>query len=130
VSLTGPAQPLVRADQRWESRTVEGPAMVREGGAYYLLYSGSSWNSDDYGIGFARCASPLGPCAKPIDGPVITSHGTAAGPGGQEVVRDQAGGLWLTFHAWTEPNVGYPNRRTLRVERLSFPYGTPVLAPA
>jgi Glycosyl hydrolases family 43 len=128
LALRGPAQPLVRADQGWESRTIEGPALVGENGAYYLLYSGNSWNSDAYGIGYARCSSPLGPCVKPRVGPVITSHGTAVGPGGQEVVRDGAGRLWLTFHAWTEPNVGYPNRRTLRVERLNFANGTPALA--
>ncbi len=128
LSLTGRPSPLLGPDQAWERRTVEGPSMVQDGDDHYLLYSANSWNTRDYAVGFARCATPTGPCRKPTDGPILRAHGSIAGPGGQEVLRDRHGQLWLTFHAWTEPYIGYPNRRTLRFLRLGFGFGRPVVS--
>ena len=126
--LAGPARALLAADRGWEHRTVEGPAMVRTGGTYHLLYSGSSWAGPDYGVGHARCAGPQGPCLRTADGPFLRSFGDAVGAGGAEVLRDAGGRTWLVFHAWTAPHVGFPNRRTLRLAALDFPGGVPRLS--
>ena len=38
-----------------------------------------------------------------------------AGPGGVELFRSHDGALWAAFHAFSEPNVGYPSSRYLHV---------------
>ena len=50
-----------------------------------------------------------------------------AGPGGAEVFRDAGGGLWLVFHAFSEPDVGYPSSRYLHIARLRIVDGRIVL---
>lgn len=125
----GAPVPLITADQSWEARVIEGPALTRIDGSYILFYSGNSWNSEDYGIGYASCDGPLGPCEKPRNGPVIAAYGTARGPGGPELVEDGAGRLLLSFHAWSAPDIGYPNRRILFLAPVVLDGGTPVLLP-
>jgi hypothetical protein len=101
--------------------------MVRVGSGYSLFYSGSSWNSGGYGIGHATCSSPLGPCLRTSDDPVVTSLGRATGTGGPEALWVD-GRLHLAFHAWTAPDVGYPNRRKLHVRPVDFDAaGRPVI---
>jgi len=128
LSLAGRPSALLRAEQAWEHGTVEGPAMVRAGGAVHLLYSGSSWNRADYGVAHARCDGPLGPCRRSAGGPFLRTLGDAVGAGGAEVLRARGGRSWLVFHAWTAPHVGFPNRRTLRMAALSFPGSVPSLS--
>jgi len=62
---------------------------------------------------------------------VLGASGTIAGPGGQEFFADPAGRLWMAYHAYTEPDVGYPNSRRLHVLRVALdPNGVPVLNPS
>lgn len=129
-ALAGDPVPLLRADQRWEAGVVEAPSMVAlPGGGYGLFYSGNDWNSRRYGVGFARCASPVGPCTKPVRAPVLASHDAVAGPGGAEIFTDASGATWMAYHAFSEPNVGYPSSRLLRLARVTFAGGLPVFAP-
>ncbi len=126
--LVGEPSRLLHADQRWERRTIEGPSMVAGPGGYHLFYSAGGWSSAGYAVGHARCASPAGPCTKSGDGPLLSSSGAIAGPGGQEVLRDGAGRLHLVFHAWTASDVGYPNKRSLHVADLAFLGDVPVIS--
>lgn len=131
LSLEGDEHKLVGADQAWEGKVVEGPAMVRVGGRYYLFYSGNNWSSRDYAVGYAVCAGPTGPCTKPSPSTVLGTTGTIAGPGGQEFFTDATGQLWMAYHAYTEPAVGYPNSRRLHLLRVALdPNGAPVLNPS
>jgi hypothetical protein len=129
LALAGAPHALLSAQRPWEHGTIEGPAMVADGGGWSLLYSGSSWSGPDYGVGHARCDGPLGPCRRSADGPFLRSFGDAVGAGGAEVLRDGTGRLWLVFHAWTAPHVGFPNRRTLRMAVLDLSGGVPRLSP-
>lgn len=106
--LSGSASILLQPTQAWEDSVVEAPYLFRQGPTYYLLYSGNDWDSAGYGIGYAVCATAAGPCSKPRDGPVLASHGGEAGPGSPAVFTDPLGRLRVAFHAWTEPDVGYP----------------------
>src|SRR5690606_30142216 len=46
----------------WDAwHTVEGPFVLHHEGRYYCLYSGGSWRSKDYGVGFGVADHPLGP---------------------------------------------------------------------
>lgn len=112
LALEGEAKPLIRNDQHWEWRVVESPTMVRnDEGKYTLLFSANhfGWENDqrlsNYAMGYARCASAIGPCAKAPENPVLHSYSTRregclSGPGHQTVF--EAGGKrFLVFHAWS-----------------------------
>jgi hypothetical protein len=118
---------ILRPDQAWESGVVEGPAVLTTAVGYYLFYSANDWDSSRYAIGVAACRSPTGPCSKPEDQPLLASQGPMAGPGGPSVLVDGQGGLWLAFHAWLPPDVGYPHNRYLYLRRLGFRAGLPVV---
>ena len=83
-----------------------------------------------YAIGYATCAGPQGPCAKPQNTPLLASSGTLAGPGGPEFVVDERGQRWMSFHGWGGVDVGYPRgRRMLFVLPVHFDAGRPVVGP-
>lgn len=131
LRLEGDEHKLVDVDQPWEGKVVEGPSMVHVRGRYFLFYSGNDWSSRNYAVGYAVCAGPTGPCTKPSRSPVLGTTGTIAGPGGQEFFTDTGGQLWMAYHAYTEPNVGYPNSRRLHLLRVALdPIGAPVLNPS
>ena len=118
LALTDSAHALLVADRTFEAGVIEAPTLVHEAGGYYLLYAAADWNSRGYAVAYAACAGPAGPCLKPADGRVLTSGSRLAGPGGAEVFRDGGGSPWVAFHAFSEPDVGYPSSRYLHVGRL------------
>ena len=128
-SLVGSPALLLSQDRPWQSPVIEGPSMVADGGVYYLFYGAGDWSSAAAAIGYARCASPLGPCTNAsTSGPWLGSRPHAAGPSGPAVFVDAAGATRLAYHAWTGA-VGYQNGgvRSLWVDRLRFRLGRPVL---
>jgi Glycosyl hydrolases family 43 len=127
LGLTGPARLLVAADRAFERGVVEAPALLREGGSYYLLYSAAKWDSTSYSIAFATCAGPAGPCAKPAGNQILVSGARLAGPGGAEAFRDGGDGIHVTFHAYAQPNVGYPSSRYFHVAPLRIVGNRPVI---
>ncbi len=118
LALTDSAHALLVADRTFEAGVIEAPTLVHEAGGYYLLYAAADWNSRGYAVAYAACAGPAGPCLKPADGRVLTSGSRLAGPGGAEVFRDGGGTPWVAFHAFSEPDVGYPSSRYLHVGRV------------
>jgi beta-xylosidase len=120
-ALLGPTRQLITTDQAWEGPIVEGPDLIQAGGRYYLLYSANRWETASYAIGYAVCSSPLGPCTKPMAGPLWSSQGSEIGPGGPSAVSDAFGGWHVAYHAWTAPDVGYGSggRRSLHVASLT-----------
>ena len=113
----------------WEGRVVENPSMVRFRGRLYLFYSGNAYATKRYATGYAICRTPLGPCRRPVRGPVLASGGRIAGPGGADAFVDRAGRLRLVYASWDAGRVrrGDGTRRlhvaTLRARR----HGTLVL---
>ena len=114
---------LIASDQSWES-TVENPDLVLADGTYDLFYSGGNWMDATYGVGYAVCEGPSGPCAKPADRPLLTSAGPVVGPGGEWAFEDATGQWWMAYAAWTAGAVGYPlGARSLRMDPLCFANG-------
>jgi beta-xylosidase len=108
LGLIGKPSALLTSGAAWEQPLIENPAMVASGRSYLLLYSGGWWESAGYAIGYATCATPLGPCTKvTVDRPLLASDGDQAGPGGATVVTGPAGDHWLAYHAWTTGATGY-----------------------
>lgn len=121
-SVLGAPTPLLHRDRDWEGALIEAPTMWRDEDGWRLLYSANMWNTDRYAIGYARCDSPLGPCRKIGEGPVMVSDATTAGPGGAEVFRDRQGRRWIAYHGWSPGAVGYAHggARSLRLDRVEL----------
>jgi hypothetical protein len=79
--------------------TVENPQMVNVGGVYVLLFSRGVWNSSGYRLGYASCASPIGPCTEQSDA-LLTSYGNVLGPGGGTIVSTPSGQRVLAYAGW------------------------------
>lgn len=128
LEFDGPQFELLRTDQAWEGPIIENPSMVRAGGKLLLFYSGGRWQDSSYGINWAHCHGPGGPCTKAL-GPWVRSNAAVAGPGGQDFFRDEAGKLWMSYHGWDPRRIGYENQgvRTLRIDRVAMKDGAPVL---
>jgi hypothetical protein len=125
--VTGTPHRLLGADRSFERRVVEGPSLVLAGGIYVLLYSAADWQSRAYTTAYAICAGPAGPCTKPAENRLLSSGSMLAGPGGAEVFRDAGGQLQVAFHAYSEPNVGYPSSRYLHIAPMRVVDGRPVI---
>lgn len=103
LRLIGAPVALLTNDQAWEGDVVEAPNMLQHDGRYDLFYSGNDYASARYAIGFARCQTPLGPCQKPLDHPLLASDPTAPtpliGPGGASLFQ-VGDATWIAFHIW------------------------------
>lgn len=132
LSVIGPASMLLTTDRSWEGPLVEGPSMLQNGDSTFLFYSANWYESADYAVGYARCDGPSGPCKKmTLDAPLMKSNLTALGPGGQETFKDLLGRPWIAYHAWAPPKTSYAagGMRSLRLSRLGFAEGTPLVTP-
>ena len=122
--------PLFAPSQGWEHGIVEAPDMISLAGQRYLFYSGSDWQGASYAVGVTACAGPLGPCVKPLPGPILSSQTHIAGPGGESVFTDAVGHPFVAFAAWLPGQLGYPNSRVLFVRPLQVVNGVPTVCPA
>jgi len=116
-------------DHPWET-TVENPDMVLVNGIYYLFFSGGQWDSSGYAEGYAICDGPEGPCTQPQEGPILSSYGDVAGPGGADVFQDLQGKWRMAYAAWTSGCTSYScgGARELYVGGVGF--GTSPPPPA
>lgn len=119
---------LIGRDQEWEKPVLENPVMVELGGKLFLFYSANDWETANYGVGYAECASPLGPCTKKTAaGPWFKSIFAIAGPGGEEFFK-RGDELMMAYHTWVVPNVGpSKGKRVLAISRVALNAGVPEL---
>ena len=126
---TTPVQLLV-PDETWQGGMIEAPDLVETYGHYLLFYSGNYWGSSNYGVGYATCSGPLGPCNDASPQPILSSGTGVSGPGGASVFTDSSGSYWIAFAAWTPGQVGYPQSREFYLRRLSLSGAPPVVGSA
>jgi len=144
LSVTGEPQELLKDNEGWEDRVIEAPTMVRAPTGYTLFYSGGffGWNPDEgglspYAMGYAGCASPLGPCTPSKANPLLHSFkeaeaGCLSGPGHQSIFS-AAGHMFLSFHAWAATSAcrkAPDDARYLYVAPLFWKNGQPTLGPS
>ena len=137
LTLVGDPVSLLRNDKPWQGRVVEAPTMIERGGSYVLFYSANhyGWEStqriSSYGIGYATCAGPLGPCTDAPGNPFLasTSQPCLSGPGHQTVFQS-GDGDFLAFHAWSATSTCGPANlgRFLHIVQLSWHNGVPQLS--
>lgn len=85
--------------------------MVEVGGKYWLFYSGSWFNGPSYGVGYAACTGPVGPCSdRSVRGPFIGSNEEGEGPGEESLFEDSSGRWWMLYSPWFFGFDGKPNR--------------------
>jgi xylan 1,4-beta-xylosidase len=98
TALVGDKTELFRNTAAWEGRLVEGPAVVRHAGYFYMFYAanGCCGSGCTYATGVARAKNLLGPWEKYDRNPILTKHDTWACPGhGTAIERD---GHWYMLH--------------------------------
>ena len=129
LSLAAPPNELFRADAPWEGGLVEAPALLRSGGAFYLIYSAGRCcgRHCNYATGVARSPSLLGPWEK-RPAPILTESAGFRCPGHVGIARGPSGEPVLAYHAYVR---GDPSNRQLLLAPLSFDAaGWPVVGPA
>lgn len=101
LALSGPAHLLLSGAEPWQAGIVEAPDMVGVRAAYWLFYSGSWFNGAGYGIGIARCESPIGPCTDLSPArPWVASNRQGAGPGEESLFENTNGQWWMLYSPW------------------------------
>lgn len=136
LNLLGSAsQSLVWAPlQSWEGNICEAPFMFKNGSNYHLMYSGNSFTSSNYAVGYATSSSPLGPFTKYIGNPILKKDLSLAppvsGPGTHSIVKSPDGSeLFIVYNAHTHPDEGGGDR-SLYIDRMTTTGGVlSVLGP-
>jgi len=142
LSVVGQPVALIRDDKAWEQKLVEAPTMVRAPTGYQLFFSAAyfGWNDDQkispYGMGYANCTGPLGPCTKSPDNPILHSYshrvaGCLSGPGHQSIFKVGDKTL-MSFHAWaaTSGCRKADDKRYLYIAPIFWKDGKPQIAPS
>jgi hypothetical protein len=102
MSLVGAPTELLDQDSLrypWEA-TVENPQLIEQGGVYLLLFSAGLWDSASYSEAYVLCTSPTSPCTAGSTTQILTSSGSASGPGGGSLFREKSGQWMLAYAAW------------------------------
>jgi beta-xylosidase len=103
LGLIGPRRELLRNASRWEGSVVEAPEIVAHGAWLYLFYSGNRYGPAPrcrYAEGVARSRSIFGPWTRNPHNPILRSNRTWRCPGHATAVSDNAGRLFLLYHAY------------------------------
>jgi len=127
LSLRGAPTRLLRQTEPWEGHLVEGPFLWRHEGRLFLFYAANAYDRPSYAQGYATCETPLGPCVKAPENPILRSKGPASGPGhASMVVKD--GRTWLLYHAWPAGAEGSTDPgRQLWLDEVTWEGGRPTV---
>jgi beta-xylosidase len=123
LRLVGRRTRIETNDKPWETSVVEGPMLWKHDGRTFLFYSGNVYSGAAYAVGYATCASPLGPCRDAPENPILKGACDAHGPGHNALIRDGGGQTWIVYHAW---DAAY-SKRVLWIDRLDWKDGKPVV---
>jgi GH43 family beta-xylosidase len=114
----------LRPDEPWEGNVTEAPFVVRREGVYYLLYSGNSFDSPRYAVGYATANSPLGPWRKFDGNPILKATDQVSGPGHCCLTTSpDRRELFIVYHRHRKPTRQEPRERVLAIDRVSFVRG-------
>ncbi|HKP73208.1 MAG TPA: family 43 glycosylhydrolase, partial [Pyrinomonadaceae bacterium] len=122
TKLVGERQELIRNDQAWEKHAslpygdlVEGPAVVRRNGWFYMFYAGNFCCAREcnYMVGVARSRKLLGPWEKNPANPILAGNDRWKCPGHGTIVSDAAGRDYLMYHAMDAKDFVYVGRQAM-----------------
>lgn len=121
LKKSGEPREVIRPTADWEQKkgaVTEGPWMLKRGGVYYLMYSGSGADGPDYAIGYATSKSPLGPFEKHPGNPIAHRGNGVFGPGHHCVIAGPDERLWMVYHQQNSEKTGW--ERFLALDPLWF----------
>jgi xylan 1,4-beta-xylosidase len=115
TKLEGQKTEILRNTESWESQLVEGPAIVRRNGWFYLFYSGNACcgRECNYALGVARSRKLLGPWEKNPLNPILAGNEDWKCPGHGTIVSDARGRDYLLYHAYQSKDFVYVGRQGL-----------------
>lgn len=136
--LQNTLRPCIHVSQKWEEvwpRVNEGAFVYKHQGKYYLLYSANSYESQQYGVGYAVADQIEGPWVKYQHNPILQNPPGLVGVGHGALFKDKEGVLRYVFHAHHDrthihPRLMYITTATFDHEgnlRLSEDYIVPKL---
>jgi len=129
TALVGERREILRNDAKWEGAVVEGAFVLRQGGYYYLFYSGGACcgRTCDYALGVARAKSMLGPWEKAPGNPILAGNAAWRCPGHGSIVTDTDGRYWLLYHAYAAKGLVATGREMLLDEVVFGADGWPTI---
>lgn len=77
----------------------EGPFVLKHNGTYYLTYSGNSYLTSKYAVGYATSDSPLGPWKRYEGNPILIGNNELTGTGHHSFVTKSEGCQYIIYHA-------------------------------
>lgn len=115
TKLEGQRTEILRNTEPWEAQLVEGPAIVRRNGWFYLFYSGNACcgRECNYALGVARARKLLGPWEKNPLNPILAGNAEWKCPGHGTLVSDMFGRDYLLYHAYQPKDFVYVGRQGL-----------------
>lgn len=136
LGLVGDRVSLLRNDKPWEGHVIEAPTMVERDGAYVMFFSANDYGwqpsqtISNYGMGYATCEGPMGPCTDAPGNPILasTTQPCLSGPGHQSLF-ETGGRQLLVFHSWWPTAACRPANlgRYMHIAQLSWKDGVPQL---
>ncbi|MGI9107225.1 MAG: family 43 glycosylhydrolase [Pyrinomonadaceae bacterium] len=120
--LVGERQEVLRNTDKWEKHAtlpygdlIEGPAVVRRKGWFYMFYSGNFCCAREcnYMVGVARSRKLLGPWEKNPANPILAGNDAWKCPGHGSIVSDARGRDYLLYHAMHPKDFVYVGRQAL-----------------
>ena len=113
---------LISPTEAWETnqaKVCEGPFMLKKDGVYYLTYSGSHFQSSQYGSGYATSNSPLGKYSKYRNNPIMQSNSLVHGAGHHGIVESADGKeMYIVYHCHKNLSTATPRR--FCIDRIHF----------
>ncbi|MFN2516439.1 MAG: family 43 glycosylhydrolase [Pyrinomonadaceae bacterium] len=115
TKLEGQRTEILRNTEPWEAQLIEGPAIVRRNGWFYLFYSGNACcgRECNYALGVARARKLLGPWEKHPLNPILPANEDWKCPGHGTIVSDARGRDYLLYHAYEPKDFVYVGRQGL-----------------
>ncbi len=105
------------AKEGWENTAAssgpvsEGPAIIKNNGLYYFLYSANDFRNPDYAVGYAVSKSPYGPWRKYTGNPIINKKNIGTnGTGHGDFIKDKNGELFYVFHTHNSDSTVSPRK--------------------
>ncbi len=127
--LVGDMHKLIRNDSPWEGNLVEGPAVIRRNGYFYLFYAGNGCCGlhCTYAAGVARSKKLLGPYEKNPNNPILINNEQWRCPGHGSIVTTADGRDFFLYHAYHSKDTVYVGRQGILDEIKWGEDGWPVI---
>jgi len=130
--LLRPPVSMSDAQAEWESRSVtshevnrrwtEGSYTFKHGDTYYMMYSANHFAGENYAVGYATAASPLGPFEKAANNPILqkntASGGNVTGTGHNSVVFSPDNSEMLCVYHGRTAETG--QKRVVFIDRMEI----------